>query len=99
MLELGHPKPPKAFEFLKIFPEPRNVIPQWYKTLLDYARAYTQQGGVFCITPKPRKGYGWIARSVIKKELQNEAETDGLDQVEDIFSEGSVDIDGSDAIE
>ena len=102
MQELGHLERPVAWEFLEIFPEPRNVVPQWYRDLLDNARVYISAGGALCISPKPRKGWGWVARSVITEALQNEAETEGLDQVEEPLSEEplseeSMEIDGSDA--
>ena len=79
MREIGHLEPPKACEFLEIFPEPRNVIPQWYRDLLQAARAYVQTGGILSVSPKPHKGAGWIARSAIKEALRNKADTYSLE--------------------
>jgi hypothetical protein len=97
MIEMGHPHPPQAHEFLEILPKPRNVIPGWLRNLRDHAHAYTRSGGSLCITPKPYEGYGWIARSIIAETLQNDTETHGLDQVDPTFSDDYIETNGSES--
>jgi hypothetical protein len=91
--QVGHRQAPEVWEFLEIFPTPRNVIPQWYRDLLEAARAFVNGGGVLCVAPKPRKAYGWIARTIITEAIKHEAETTGLELAEESFSSGDSDSD------
>ncbi len=93
MQKVRHPEAPKAKEFLEIYPKPRNIIPKWYRELLEMAREYIKGGGILSPAPKPRKAYGWIARAAIKEALMNEAETSGLDLVNDLSSDDAIDTD------
>ena len=57
MLQLGHPEPPQAYEFIVASPDLQNQIPQWYYDLVDTARRYMRQGGILDVIPTPIEAY------------------------------------------
>ena len=81
MLQLGHPEPPQAYEFIVASPDLQNQIPQWYCDLVDTARRYMRQGGILDIIPTPTGAYQWFNAALIERERANPNDTQGLDHL------------------
>ena len=58
-----------------------NQIPQWYYDLVNSARQYVSQGGLLNVIPSPTGAYQWFNAALIRQEIMNEVDTQGLDQL------------------